>query len=149
MGFTGKYVSPKVYDELEEITGLDRRTIQDYKTVSDRTSTVRHADLGFSHHREVAKLEPEKQVEFLQKASDEKLSVRELREEIRKADVKVSTAEMPSGKFRIVYADPPWKYGNSMPEYFIEQAKIKKFYLPIDDADKYCAKKYLFNNCTT
>ena len=46
--------------ELEEITGLDRRTIQDYKTVSDRTA-VRHADLGFSHHREVAKLPPEKQ----------------------------------------------------------------------------------------
>ncbi len=40
-----------IYDELGEITGLDRRTIQDYKTVSDRTSAGRHADLGFSHHR--------------------------------------------------------------------------------------------------
>lgn len=30
-----------------------------------------------------------------------------------------------------------------------EGSTIKKFYLPIDDADKYCAKKYLFNNCTT
>ena len=29
---------------------------------------------------------------------------------------------MPEGKYQVVYADPPWKYGNSMPEYFIEQA---------------------------
>lgn len=47
---------------LEEITGLDRRTIQDYKTVADRVSAGRHVDLGFSHHREVAKLPEEKQI---------------------------------------------------------------------------------------
>ena len=27
-----------------------------------------------------------------------------------------------SGKYRVIYADPPWKYGNNMPEYFSEQA---------------------------
>ena len=53
---------------MEEITGIERRTIQDYKTVADRVSTERHAELGFSHHREVAKLEPEKQKEFLDQA---------------------------------------------------------------------------------
>ena len=73
----------KVYDELEEITGIDRRTIQDYKTVADRIpSAVRHADLSFSQHREVAKLPEAKQSEFLTRASEQKLSVRELREEI-------------------------------------------------------------------
>lgn len=25
--------------------------------------------------------------------------------------------ELPSGKYRVIYADPPWKYGNTMPEY--------------------------------
>jgi len=110
-GFTGKYTDPKVYDELEEITGFDRRTIQDYKTVSDRTSAERHADLGFSHHREVASLDPKKQKEFLNKASEEKLSVRELREEIRKENFK-ETIVMPSGRYKIVYADPPWMYND-------------------------------------
>ena len=32
------------------------------------------------------------------------------------------TPEIPSGKYRVIYADPPWKYGNNMPEYFGEQA---------------------------
>lgn len=29
--------------------------------------------------------------------------------------------EAPTGKFRIIYADPPWSYGNSMPDSFVEQ----------------------------
>jgi len=28
----------------------------------------------------------------------------------------------PTGKYRVIYADPPWKYSNVMPDYFIEQA---------------------------
>lgn len=27
------------------------------------------------------------------------------------------TASLPSGKYRVIYADPPWKYGNTMPDY--------------------------------
>jgi N6-adenosine-specific RNA methylase IME4 len=30
--------------------------------------------------------------------------------------------KIPDGKFRVFYADPPWKYGNTMPEGFGEQA---------------------------
>ena len=30
--------------------------------------------------------------------------------------------EIPNNKYRIIYADPPWKYGNTMPIYFTEQA---------------------------
>ncbi len=67
----------KVYDELEEITGLDRDTLFSYKNVADKLSTsTRRDDLTFSHHREVAKLTEKKQVEFLTRASEEKLSVR-------------------------------------------------------------------------
>lgn len=29
---------------------------------------------------------------------------------------------LPDGKYRVIYADPPWKYGNTMPEGFGEQA---------------------------
>jgi len=121
-GFTGKYTDPKVYDELEEITGLDRRTIKNYKSIADKTSSRRRDDLGFTHHVEVASLPPEKQEQFLQLASEKKLSTRELREEIRKDGIKESHPDLPNGKFRVIYADPPWKYSNSMPEYFSEQA---------------------------
>jgi N6-adenosine-specific RNA methylase IME4 len=123
-GFTGKYTDPKVYDELQEITGLDRNTLKAMKSVSEKVSTsTRLPDLGFSHHREVAKLPPERQETFLKQASEQKLSVRDLRETIRKADVQfIENVELPDDKFQIIYADPPWKYGNSMPDYFTEQA---------------------------
>jgi N6-adenosine-specific RNA methylase IME4 len=37
----------------------------------------------------------------------------------------IETPELPTvsnGTYRVIYADPPWKYGNNMPEYFGEQA---------------------------
>ncbi len=31
-------------------------------------------------------------------------------------------AAMPSSRYRVIYADPPWKYGNTQPDYHGEQA---------------------------
>lgn len=109
-GFTGKYVNSKVYDILEDITGLDRETLRQYKSVADATSCTRVHDLDYSHHREVAKLPPMKQEFFLKKASEEKLSVKELREEIKLAEKQFEVQELPSGRFDIIYCDPPWQY---------------------------------------
>ena len=117
-GFTGKYTDSKVYDELEEITGLDRNTIKNYKYVAEQTSQTRESspqgdDISYTHFREVAKLTPEKQTEFLNKASDEKLSVRELRNEIKKEDKIFESVNLPEGKFNVIYCDPAWQYSNS------------------------------------
>lgn len=109
----GYYTNPKVYDELEEITGLDRGTIKNYKSTAENvSSSLRHDDLGFSHHQEVAKLEPEQQKKFLDRASEEGLSVRDLRREIVRHKVATKQPEMPKGKFRVFYADPPWAYND-------------------------------------
>lgn len=131
----GFYTDSKVYDELEEITGLDRGTLKNYKSVAERVeSSCRRDDLSYSHHEEVAKLNPEKQNYFLGKASEEKWTKRELREEIRKDDILTNEAEMPPGKYRIIYSDPPWQYGNSMPSYFTEQAD----HYPLMSIDEIC-----------
>lgn len=115
-GFAGKYTDTKVYDELEEITGLDRGTIQNYKSVAEKVSSRRHEDLSFGHHMEVAKLSPEKQEEFLNKASEENLSVRDLRQAIREDGNTIEKVELQTDKkYRVIYADPPWSYGNQMP----------------------------------
>lgn len=137
-GFTGKYTDPKVYDELEEITGLDRGTLQQYKWVGEATSCTRVQDLGFAHHREVAKLPVEKQEEFLKKASDEKLSVRDLREEIRKDEKNYMQPLMPSGKYRIIYADPPWKYNDECENGAI-QSKGAQHHYPTMTIDELCS----------
>lgn len=87
-GFTGRYVSPKVYDELEEITGYNRQTIQTFKSVAENTEETRDSlrcrkDIGFSKFREVSSLETDKQIEFLEKSADEGLTVKELRDEVK------------------------------------------------------------------
>lgn len=111
----GFYTDSKVYDKLEEITGLSHGTLKDYKSVCENVqSSNRFDDLSFTHHIEVAKLEPQKQEFFLNKAVEENLSVRELRREIHKEkyNSELIDSELPTGKYRIIYADPPWSYGN-------------------------------------
>lgn len=88
-GFTGKYTDPKVYDELEEITGLKRKTLQNYKQIAEATSSRRREDLDFSHHAEVASLLPAEQTKFLRIAAEQDLSVKDLRKKIGANDHEV------------------------------------------------------------
>jgi hypothetical protein len=113
-----------MYDDIAEEVGMNKSTLATFKSVSQSVEPLlRNKDLSFNHHKEVASLPPEKQEYFLGKAVDEDLSVRELREQIRRSGIEESNPDLPDGKFRIFYADPPWKYGNSMPTYFKEQAE--------------------------
>ena len=50
-----------------------------------------------------------------------------IREQLEKQDLKPGDK-----KYRIVYADPPWKYGNAMPEYVTEP---QDYYLLMDTGD--------------
>ena len=112
-----------MYDDIAEETGYDKQTLKNIKSVSENVPPgVRNSNLSFTHHREVASLPPEKQELFLNKAVEDKLSVRDLREQIRRSSIEEKAVELPQNKYRIIYADPPWQYGNSMPEYFTEQA---------------------------
>jgi hypothetical protein len=36
----------------------------------------------------------------------------EAKREVRRAEAVKKVAEIPKGKFRVFYADPPWKYGD-------------------------------------
>jgi len=104
-----------MYDDIAEQTGYDRGTLQNIKSVSDKVNpNFRNEHLSFAHHQQVAPLPAEKQVFFLKKADEEKLSVRDLRREIHKEKYSKSIGEAKAlnGKYRIIYADPPWSYGN-------------------------------------
>lgn len=41
--------------------------------------------------------------------------------QVRAESIAQRSVEMPSGKYRVVYADPPWSYGNTQPDYHTEQ----------------------------
>lgn len=73
-----------MYKDLAEITGFDESTIKDDKYTANKIESSRRRDnLSFSHHREVAPLEPEKQDYWLDKAEKENLTQKQLRNEIR------------------------------------------------------------------
>lgn len=100
-----------MYNDIVEESGKSKQTLKDIKWVSDKVKpSCRQDDLSFEHHKQVASLEPAQQKELLQKAVDEELSVRDLRQEVRKIKHETKIVEMPEGKFNIIYADPPWEY---------------------------------------
>jgi len=116
----------EMYKEAEEITGLAYDTLASIKSVSGSVESCRRRqDLSFSHHEEVASLEPEQQEIMLDKAEQENLSVREIREEVKKikrGDENRTQQELPNKKYQIIYADPPWKYYKDQ-EYFGQDAE--------------------------
>ena len=55
----------------------------------------------------------------------------EIKEQIKQTPV------WPTGKYRVIYADPPWKYGNTMPQDFVEQADHYPL-MTVDEIIKEC-----------
>lgn len=53
------------------------------------------------------------------KKEEKKIEIEKRREEIRESLV-LHELKATEKKYRIIYADPPWKYGNAMPEYVTE-----------------------------
>lgn len=59
--------------------------------------------------KRIRDLDPQK---FEQLKSGEK-TLTEARREVTREQIKQKIAAEPSGKYRVIYADPPWKYGDS------------------------------------
>lgn len=115
----------KVYGEkyAQAINEKQADTWKQYAWVASSVEKcTRVHNLPWSHHREVASLPPNEQTQWLSKAADNEWSHRDFITELRKAKVaQLGEAALPSGKFRVLYADPPWQYGNVVPTYIIEQ----------------------------
>lgn len=73
------------YVRAARITGYDVQTLMNMVYVATRfESGRRHERLSWSHHAELAALEPELQDQWLIRAEEERLSVRDLRAELRR-----------------------------------------------------------------
>jgi len=71
-------------------------------------------DISYKHHEAVAPLAPPDQQTWLARAIEEKWGVHELRRNIKAS--KLAATPLPEGKYRVIYADPPWKYGDELIE---------------------------------
>lgn len=98
----------EAYSQYIEATGLDYSTLAAYAHVARQFEFLRRRKtLSFSHHREVASLEPSEQDEWLDRAEAEELGKSDLRRAIRERRV-VDAPPPPEGKYRCIVIDPPW-----------------------------------------
>ena len=127
-----KHYGDGLYKKASDIMGLDENTLRHLSSLSgvfglcDRSHNVSH-----THHIQVASLkkidraedkdwklsdetDTEKIQELLKKAEKESLSVRALRDIVKEHKAnqnrEIALANEPD-KYRVFYADPPWKYG--------------------------------------
>jgi hypothetical protein len=71
---------PELVAQAAEATGRSPATLSNHARVSQRvTIDRRRPGLSWSHHREVAALEPGEQIDWLEKAETERLSLEEFR----------------------------------------------------------------------
>ena len=80
----GEALFGEKYAQAAELTGLSYDRLSTYAWVERHVHpSNRNPALSFSHHEAVAKMVPQEQSEWLDKAVEEDLSRRQLREEIR------------------------------------------------------------------
>lgn len=73
----------EMYTQAIDATNFDYGTLANDKSIAHKVPVEnRKSDLSFEHHRIVARLEPEEQQKWLEKAVDEKMTVKELRREV-------------------------------------------------------------------
>jgi N6-adenosine-specific RNA methylase IME4 len=129
-----------MYDDIAEETGYEKETLRQYKKVAEMVeSGVRTPNLGWSHHKQVAVLPPDRQEVYLKKAIDENLSVRELRQEVRNDKHHFRDNPLPSNKYRVFYADPPWKYTSGDQHSTEEQDTVLGTHYPSMTIAELCA----------
>jgi N6-adenosine-specific RNA methylase IME4 len=96
------------YAQALDATGLDYSTLTGMAWVAKSVETCRRRQtLPWSHHAEVAALDPAEQDEWLARAEAERLSVHNLRRALREP---AAAPELPPGTYAVIYADPPWRY---------------------------------------
>lgn len=103
-------------EQAKTVTKLARHTLDNLTTVSRKVKgRARALSPSISHSAVVTKLEPDEQEEWLEKARDEGWTVSELNKEIRaSARTKVIEGQAAlAGMYRVIYADPAWRYDDS------------------------------------
>ncbi len=109
----------EVYTQAMDATGLKYQAVADAKWVAGAIEfSSRDENVGFYHHKAVAPFPPGEQKKWLAKAVKGKLSVADLRAAIRenRLTTALGSNPLPKEQYRVIYADPPWKYADELIE---------------------------------
>lgn len=84
---------------------------------------------------EVGKHDPE----LLRKVAAGEVKGMEALRQVKRATLGERIAALPAGKFRVVYADPPWKYGDERTGENVRSDSAAADHYPTMSTDKICA----------
>ena len=146
----GRYPDPnrviitplKTNNELAAEIGLSKESAKKRMQVArnivpEVKDTIRNTEIANSTTQllELARLAPEKQVEVAQSIADGAVSIADAFKNINKEKrermhEEKRTHELPTGKYAVIYADPPWQYDNSG---FNESADNQYPTMPLDE----------------
>lgn len=129
------YVERGRLAEACERFGIEYQTAADAAWVSTCfESSDRSELLTWTHHRVIAN-HPQAG-ELLEWAAEAEATVKQLRERVRK--IKAAAAPpLPDGVYRVIYADPPWEYGDKRTNG--EQSGSAESQYPTMPIDEICA----------
>jgi hypothetical protein len=101
----GNHVFGERYVRASRITGYDSQTLMNMAYVASRfDASRRRGRLSWSHHAEIAAMEPEEQDLWLERAESDRLSVRCLREGIKRERLRKKKADEESAASEAVAA---------------------------------------------
>jgi hypothetical protein len=99
------------YQQASEVTGYDEQTLMNFAYVSGRYEISRRREnLSWSHHAELAPLQAFDQDVWLERAVAERLSVRQLRAQLRRLQqprTKQLTSPLPADAGDLLVMDAP------------------------------------------
>jgi N6-adenosine-specific RNA methylase IME4 len=105
-------------EQLTATTGFARQTLYNAKSIASRVSIeARELAPSFSHARAVASLPASDQKKILRQATEEELTASQTAKRAKRLSrpTIVEGQATLKGKYRVIYADPPWSYKNNTP----------------------------------
>lgn len=153
-----RHYGDKVYERASKLLGYDYQNVAKFSRLSQLYEIKRRRlNLGFNHHYEAASIKQTEEIyddegnptgklkvskdepdmdkiqELLETAEKERLSVRDLREKVRKHKEEqqeyIRLANEPE-KYSVVYADPPWKYTSGDQHTYESQETVLETHYP-------------------
>lgn len=105
--------------EIAAQVGVTARTVQQEKQIATNIlpevqDAIKAADLPKRDALKIARMDPERQRQIAEKLSSGSKTVMDATRLVKRDEVH-GTPEL-EGKYRVIYADPPWKYGDKLTE---------------------------------
>jgi N6-adenosine-specific RNA methylase IME4 len=129
--------------EFERKTTFQKSEKSNLETINSVKEIAKIANVSHDTIAKVKKIQSNATPEVKEKLNTGTMSINEAYKEIKKEEIEIKRKEIrdtfekqdvqvKDKKYRIIYADPPWKYGNAMPEYVTEP---QDYYLLMNTED--------------